>query len=129
MVDAMPAGVSNASRDVTITVFNPAPGVPGAGRARCGANSEAGGAGGVRLTTDKGEQNKLFPTSFATTSAYRLLLQTDGATANCVQIRGQESVGISNAVEGDQKGAVSFSLRSVFANYDYILVVKSPTGR
>jgi hypothetical protein len=128
VVDAAPAGVDNASRDIVASIFDPSPMANG-GRARCGANSETGQAGVLRLLTDKGEQSQPFSESFVVGDVYRLLLQTERASSRCVQIRGQTSASVENPVEPGQKGAVSLSVRSVAANYNYIFVVESPIDR
>jgi hypothetical protein len=125
VVDAAPAGVDNASRIIAVSTYNNTP-AAGVGRARCGASSESGQAGGIRLTTDLGERNQGFASSFAMGEPYRLLLQSEGGNARCVQIRGQNTAVAENPVSGDGKGAVSFTVRSVSADYNYLLVVQSP---
>lgn len=123
-----PAGVDATSRDVNAAIFDNSP--AGAnGSARCGSNSMNGAAGTLRLVTDRGDANEILATSFTVGEIYRLVLQIEGGTARCVQLRGGAASTAAREVEGGPKPAISLGVRSVAASYDYVMVVQSPTGR
>ncbi len=126
--NAAPPDVSNVSRDVTVEIFDNSPAGQN-GRARCGSTSIGGAPGELRLVTDRGEATQKLVSSFVTNDRYSLLLQVDGGTAYCVQIRGDAAASTSKDVEGGPKPAVAVGVRGVNASYDYIMVVQSPLGR
>jgi hypothetical protein len=123
VVDAAPAGVDGASRDVATTLFSDIP--MGGSRARCGSNLTSQ-ASALRLTTDQGDVNEPFPGLFELGRTYRLLLQTSGGQAACVQTLGPVAKSAVGSVSSDFKTAVSVVQRSVAADYEYVLVVQSP---
>ncbi len=126
MVNAMPSGVDSMSREVTLTVFDPSP-AAGGGYMQCGPVSENGGAGRLSVATDSGRTTEALLSAFAQGDpAYRLLVQSQGSSARCVQTRGTEATLASTSVQGALRLGVALSLRSVHANYEYVLVVSSP---
>ncbi|MEZ4364605.1 MAG: hypothetical protein R3B48_30800 [Kofleriaceae bacterium] len=125
--DTAPAGVDGVSRDVSLEVLDPSP-AAGGSRAKCGGTLTSSG-GNLRLTTDMGETNEPMTGLFDSNVPYRILLQSAGATARCAQTGGQASKSAQFPVGNVGKAVVSLSLRSLHADYDYVLVVQSPLLR
>lgn len=124
VVDAAPAGVDGASRDVLAGLFDSSP--AGDTRAQCGSSLTAQ-TSTLRLSTNAaGEVNEPFPGLYETNEQYRVLLQTEGTRTRCVQTRGQASKAAASTAGDGLKTAVSLSARSVGVNFDYVLVVRSP---
>lgn len=92
----------------------------------CGVVSASGGAGRLSVVTGNGEVTEPLLSAFAVGEPYRLLMQTSGNDARCVQIRGDSSTLAATSGGGDLRPGLVLSLRSVFANYEYVLVVSSP---
>jgi Thrombospondin type 3 repeat len=127
VTDAAPAGVDVLSRDVSLSLLDPSP-AAGGSRAKCGGTLTDQGSV-LRLTTDAGESTEPFPGLFALGQAYRILLQSEGATARCAQTRGATSQSAENPVGNVGKAVVALSQRGVIAEYDYVMVVRSPLLR
>ncbi|MBK7539157.1 MAG: hypothetical protein IPI49_28085 [Myxococcales bacterium] len=125
VVDAAPSGVSNASRQVNVALYDPAPNT-GSGSVLCGPVSADGGAGRLTVTTTQGQSSSALVSSFTVNEPYRLLVQQEGSSARCVQIRGDLTTVATTNLEGALRPGVSLSVRGVSASYDYVLVISSP---
>lgn len=122
--DAAPAGVDGTSRDVLAGLFDSSP--AGDTRAQCGASLTAQ-TSSLRLSTNgSGDVLETFPGLYAVNEQYRVLLQAAGTKARCVQTRGESSKFAESTAGDGLKSAVSLSVRSVNASFDYVLVVHSP---
>lgn len=127
VTDAAPAGVDGTSREVGVGLYDPAP-AAGGQPVRC-ATVVGGGTPQLRVTSGSGEASEPLLSALAVGEPYRMIVQTSGPNARCVQIRGENSTVASTTGTGDLLIGLSLTMRSVFANYEYVLVVSSPSDR
>lgn len=127
VTDAAPAGVDGTSREIGVGLYDPAP-AAGGQPVRC-ATVVGGGTPQLRVTSGSGEASEPLLSALAVGEPYRMLMQTAGPNARCVQIRGESATAASTTGTGDLLIGLSLTMRSVFANYEYVLVVSSPADR
>lgn len=127
VTDAAPAGVDGTTREVGVGLYDPAP-AAGGQPVRC-ATIAGGGTPLLRVTSGSGEASEPLLSALAVGEPYRMLMQTSGPNARCVQIRGDNATAASTTGTGDLLIGLSLTMRSVFANYEYVLVVSSPSDR
>jgi hypothetical protein len=122
VTDTAPAGVDSVSRNIAVSLQTDLP--MGGSQASCGPVLTAQNSD-LRLSSDGGEAVEPFPGLYAKNETYRLLLQTIGTQALCVQTLGQSAKVVDGLFGGGFMTMVKLTQLAVGVEYEYVMVIQS----